>query len=154
MGVWRGLAGGPVGRRAGGFTLLELIVVLALVGLVTVLAAPNLQRLYEGFTRKAEQGRILNQIAGLGREAMLRERAYAVYGIGSDSGQTEGGGRVSGFESYALDVPEGWELRVDRPLLVRANGVCLGATMTLVYRGATAARVVLEAPYCRVGADV
>ena len=150
LGVWRGLAGGSVGRRAGGFTLIELIVVLALVGLVTVLAAPNLQRLYEGFTRKAEQGRILNQIAGLGREAMLRGRAYAVYGSGSDAGEAESTGRVSGFEAYPLDVPEGWEVSVNRPLLVRANGVCLGATMTLVYRGATAARVVLEAPYCRV----
>ena len=154
LGLWRGFAGASEGRRNRGFTLLELIVVLVLVGLVTVLAVPNLQRLYESFTRKAEQGRILNQIAGLGREAMLRGRAYAVYGSAGDAAEAENAGRVLGFEAYPLDLPEGWELSVDKPLLVRANGACLGATMTLVYRGARAARVVLEAPYCRVGADV
>ena len=140
-------------RGAGGFTLLELVVVLALVGLVTVLTMPNLVRLYEGFTKRAEQGRILNQIAGLGREAMLRERAYAVYGTRSDPAREQSGGQVPGFERYALEVPAGWEINLDRPLLVRSNGVCLGATMTLLHRGQSAARVILQAPYCRVDGD-
>ena len=91
LGVWRGVAGSSARRGAGGFTLLELMVVLALVGLVTVLAVPNLERLYEGFTRQAEQGRILNQIGGLGREAMLRGRAYAVFGTGEDSAAAQPG---------------------------------------------------------------
>ena len=86
LGIWRGVAGTSARRGMGGFTLLELMVVLALVGLVTVLAVPNLQRLYEGFTRKSEQGRILNQVAGLGRQAMLRQRAYAVFGTGGGLG--------------------------------------------------------------------
>ena len=152
-GAWRGFAGAPVRYRGRGFTLLELIVVLALVGLVTVLALPNLERMYEGFTRKAEQGRILNRIAGLGREAMLRGRAFAVYGAGEDAAEAIADRRVSGFEPYDLDVPPGWEVNLDRPLLVRANGVCLGATVTLVHRGVSAARVVLQAPYCRVNSD-
>ena len=152
-GAWRGFAGVPVRHRGRGFTLLELIVVLALLGLVTVLALPNLERMYEGFSRKAEQGRILNRIAGLGREAMLRGRAFAVYGAGEDAAEAIADRRVSGFEPYDLDVPPGWEVNLDRPLLVRANGVCLGATVTLVHRGVSAARVVLQAPYCRVDSD-
>ena len=141
-------------RAVCGFTLIELVVVLALVGLVVVLAAPNLQVLYESVTRKTEQGRILNQIAGLGWEAMLHRRAYAVYGTGDDAAVSDGRSAVSGFESYALEVPEGWEMILDRPLLVRANGVCLGASMTLVHRGEVTARVPLKAPFCRVDADI
>ena len=127
---------------------------LALAGLALSLAAPNLQRLYEGFAKRAEQGRMLNQVANLGRQAMLRKRAYAVYATGGELARAAGGDQVSGFEPYALEVPPEWEVNLDRPLLVRANGVCLGATMTLRYRGEPAARVVLEAPYCRVDADV
>ena len=152
-GVWRGLGGTAAGCRCVGFTLLELIVVLALVGLVVVLAVPNLERLYEGFTRKAEQGRILNRIAGLGREAMLQGRAYAVYGTGDDIDEAEPGRPVSGFEPYDLEVPDGWELSLDRPLLVRANGVCLGAIVTLAHEGVSATQVILRAPYCRVASD-
>ena len=152
-GLRRGVAGASARRVVRGFTLIELVVVLALVGLVTLLALPNLQGLYESVTRKTEQGRILNQIAGLGWEAMLRRRAYAVYGTGESPANSGGRSAAAGFETYALDVPEGWELMLDRPLLVRANGVCLGASLTLVHQGRTTARLLLEAPYCRVDGD-
>ena len=154
LGIRRGVAGVAARRGASGFSLLELIVVLALVGLVTVLALPNVAKLYEGFTKRSEQGRILNQIASLGREAMLRGRAYVVYGTGSDAAREQGGGQLPGFERYALTVPAGWQVNLDQPLLVRSNGICLGATMTLVHRGQSAARLVLKAPYCRVDGDV
>ncbi len=131
--------------------MLELIVVLALVGLVLVLVLPNLGRLYEGFARTAEQGRLLDRLSGIGREAMLRGRAYAVYGTGDGLGEGGGEGRVVGYETYDLRIPQGWKIALDRPLLVRANGVCLGATVTLSHRGGSTAHVVLEAPYCRVG---
>ena len=137
----------------GGFSLLELIVVLALLGLVLVLTVPNLQRLYEGFTRTAEQGRLLNELAGLGRRAMLEGRAYAVYGTVGDTEEVDGGIRVPGYEPYDLNASDGWEIDLDRPLLVRANGVCLGAVVTLTHRGVSTTRVNLEAPYCRVDAE-
>jgi len=138
---------------ASGFTLIELIVVLALVGLVSVLALPNLQSLYEGFTGRAEQGRLLNRLAGIGREAMLRQRAYAVYGTGNQGTGVAREQSLSGYYHYNLELPDGWEVSLDRPLLVRANGVCLGATVMLEHQGQLAARVVLKAPYCRVDAD-
>ncbi len=144
----------PHARLVNGFSLLELIVVLALIGLVLVLAVPNLQRLYEGFTRQAERGRILNELAGLGRAAMLRGRAYAVYATANNTGEAGSGNRVPGYEPYDLNVPEGWAIDLDRPLLVRANGVCLGATIRLSYPGGPSAAVTLEAPYCRVDSGV
>ena len=189
-----------------GFTLLELIVVLVLVGLVTTLALPNLERLYAGLTRKTERDFILDQLAGLGRQAMLQGRAYVVFGTddaqeaelsGSTwetgdaqeaelSGSTwetgdaqeagpsgpareagdaaSGGERVplaghasgpsshAGHERYVIDLPEGWEIRLEEPLVVRANGVCLGGELTLYHRGAVDVRLGLEPPYCRIDA--
>ena len=67
-------------RSASGFTLLELLVVLVLVGLVTTLALPNLERLRGAVASKTERDHILDQFAGLGREAMLQQRAWVVYG--------------------------------------------------------------------------
>ena len=172
-----------VGRARGdraaarGFTLLELLVVLLLAGLIATLALPDPDRLRTAFTTSTERGYILDQIAGLGRRAMLEERAYVVMGTRREEGAEAfdppriaregarnappahlsdtwtGGTSQSDYERYAIDLPEGWEIGLDEPLVVRANGVCLGAGLTLYLRGAEDFRVRLDPPYCRAGPD-
>lgn len=154
---------------APGFTLLELIVVLALVSVVTVLAAPNLQRLYGAVARTTERNVILDRLANLGRQAMLQRRAYLLVGADtpdepkrpyaparSDDEDAPASERVPSFEQhepYRMDLPDGWTLHLPAPILVRANGVCLGGEVALSYNGAPDVRLVLEPPYCHVDTD-
>ena len=160
---------------ARGFTLLELLVVLVLVGLVTALALPNLERLLASATRSTERDYILDQLAGLGRRAMVEERSYVVVATGDaraalpsgpargadapaaaharPAAQSSGPWSSADHEPYPVDVPEGWELRFDEPLVVRANGVCLGAGLTLHHLGEVDRRIVLDPPFCRVDPD-
>ena len=135
-----------------GFTLLELLVVLALLGLATAIAMPNLERLYASATRASERDYVLDQIAAVGREAALNGRAYVVFGNAQPPGAADAA-RYPEYETYVVDVPEGWRLQLDRPLVVRANGVCLGAALTLSHAEERAVRVELAPPYCRVDAD-
>ena len=168
-------APGSLAAPMRGFTLLELVVVLLLMALVTALAMPNLERLYAGLTRTTERDYILDQFVGLGRQAMLQGRPYVVLGTegapqadppGSERETTEieprgsparpagpaGGPPPAGRQRYVIDLPEGWEIRLDEPLVVRANGVCLGGELTLYHRGAVDVRLGLEPPYCRIDA--
>lgn len=141
----------PSTARPTGFSLLELLVVLALVSLIAALALPNLMGLYESATRATERDRILDQLAGMGREAMLKGHGYAVYGTTQGPMPTDA--PDFGVQPYPLIVPEGWQVELDRPLWVRPNGVCLGATVTLSHPDSAPVEVALAPPYCRVNGD-
>lgn len=152
-----------------GFTLLELVVVLALVSLLTIMAVPNLRRLSGAVTRTTERNAILDRLANLGRQAMLQRRAYLLVGSDApdamkkpppvadpDDEDPSAPAHVSPFEQhepYRMDLPDGWTLHLPAPILVRANGVCLGGEVELSYNGVPDVRLVLEPPYCRVDAD-
>ena len=153
-----------------GFTLLELVVVLLLLSLVAALAFPNLERLYAGVVRSTERAYILDQFTGLGRRAMQGGRTFVVVASGGgkrsataaapreararpgDTGPLPPAARRDDAP-HRIDLPEGWEISFDEPLVVRANGVCLGAELTLRHRGEVDVRIRLEPPFCRVDAD-
>ncbi|WP_025770695.1 prepilin-type N-terminal cleavage/methylation domain-containing protein [Thioalkalivibrio sp. HK1] len=154
-----------------GFTLIELIVALVLLGLLSAVAIPNLQNLIGGVDRTTERDRIIDQINGLGRRAVLERSAWVVM----SSTQTSSGessafpdeetsegfsansddihlGEIPGdrFVRYPLEVPEQWEIRLDPPLLIRANGVCLGSEMTLLHQAEQVLQLTLHPPYCEL----
>ncbi|MXY53057.1 MAG: prepilin-type N-terminal cleavage/methylation domain-containing protein [Gammaproteobacteria bacterium] len=146
-------AGSPgKAMAASGFTLVEVMVVLALLALLAGLAAPNLLRLYEGFERATERGRILDQVAGLGERAMLEGVGLVLLGSDpTDDGELPG--RFSHYRKTRPDVPEGWWVVVAPPLVVHANGVCLGAVVELGEgeRQVAGGEIVeLRAPHCRM----
>lgn len=126
------------------------MVVLALLGLIVAVALPNLQTLYDSVTRNTQRDRILDQIAVLGREAALVERNWVVLGTTGDVAKLDGPEVLRLGDVHALDVPEGWDVRVNEPLVIRANGVCLGAEVSLLHRGEVVERIELAPPFCAV----
>ena len=126
------------------------MVVLALLGLIVAIALPNLQTLYDSVTRNTQRDRILDQIAVLGREAALLERNWVVLGTTGEVASLDGSEVRRLGDIHALDVPEGWDVRVNEPLVIRANGVCLGAEVSLLHRGEVVERIDLEPPFCAV----
>ena len=135
-----------------GITLVELLVVLALLAVLAAVVLPNFERMTASAARDTEREHILNQFAGIGVAAMLDGRDYVVLGTDRlDKADAEAA--LAGRTRYPLDVPDGWDVVVEEPILVRANGVCLGGSLTLLHGELDPVHVELVAPLCRVDAS-
>lgn len=121
----------------GGYTLLELVVVLALLGLATALVAPAGIRTIESWRRATDVDAALDALAGVGTEAARQGR-----------GMTLEAGAVPADELDGL--PLGWTVVLDAPLEVQANGACSDASGELRDASGYSRRFELLAPFCRV----
>jgi prepilin-type N-terminal cleavage/methylation domain-containing protein len=122
---------------AGGFTLLELLIVLALVSMVAAMVAPRLQGTYDAVVRSGDRAEAMRQIERL--PLLARERGAAI-DIPADDARVLAG---------LLALPEGWTARTLEPLHVEASGLC-NATKLRVQGGGGVETWTLAAPDCSV----
>ena len=125
-----------------GFTLLEILVVLTLIGLLSALVVPNLQKLTGGVERATRRDGLVADIAG------LSYRAFAL-GQGFELSDAKLGQLLS--DGNPLFVPPtGWRVEVEAPVIYNFNGFCSGGRIKLIAPDANVEQLVLEAPVCRV----
>ncbi len=122
-----------------GFTLIEMLVVLFLVGLLTAVVFPSMERMARSHQLKTERDAILGRLGELGYEAFLSGKSITL--SGSTSAVRVG---------YPIDLPEGWELRVNRPIEFRFNGICGGGEVALIAPDNLSEKFVLVPPSCEV----
>lgn len=122
---------------AGGFTLLELLIVLALMSMVAAMVAPRLQRTYDAVARSGDRAETLRQLERL--PLVARDRGRAIVIPADDDAMLAG----------LLSLPAGWKARTLAPLRVESNGVCHAARIQV--RGGGAAETwTLSAPDCGI----
>ncbi len=139
-------------NQAPGFTLLELLVVLVLLGAVVGVALPNLSQLYNSVSARIERDTILDQLGSLGAQAHSQQRTLVVFDSREPlETQFEQYPSLANYPQFDLQLPTNWQLHLEQPLIARANGVCLGGELRLIREGVEQMHLNLKPPYCRVG---
>ncbi|MEA9432546.1 prepilin-type N-terminal cleavage/methylation domain-containing protein [Aeromonas caviae] len=113
-----------------GFTLLELLVVLVLVGMITGMVGPRFIDLAERLRHRNEWQTLQQRINGLPMEVQLT-------------------GRPMALQELPLTLPAGWQLKTERPVRYLPNGVCLGGQLQLLQGDEVKRRIALTPPYCQ-----
>jgi len=126
--------------RTRGYTLLELLVVLLLLGLVAGLAAPKIMSLYDSVQRALDQDQVLQGLGGLGYQVYQRAKPAILRAYPPPSEQPAD-------EQPPLVLPVGWTLAVEAPIHFFANGACSGGVAHLSSPG-KAFTVLLSPPTC------
>lgn len=107
--------------RAGAFTLVELLVVLALIGVICAIAAPSLSHFFQGRTQDSEVRRFL-ALTRYGQSRAVSEGVpmllwidpkAGAYGLQQEAGYTDG-------DTNAVQYEVGKDLQID---VVRAMNV-------------------------------
>ncbi len=120
-----------------GFTLLELLVVLAIMALVAGMVMPDSGKVFARFQARLQRDNVLEQIADLGIEARRRASGFTIDNYPPKD------------KDIPLQLPDGWSLQTTAPIHYRANGFCDGGTIVLSTAPGIQFTIKLQKPYCQ-----
>jgi len=130
-------SGGASQAGRGGFSLLELLVVLALIGMLTAVVAPRLQRTYDAVAGSGERDEVGRQLERL--PLLARHDGKAISIARGDEAAL----------ASRITLPEGWSVSPLEELRVEASGVCHPARLRVSGRGVVEVQQ-LTAPACGI----
>lgn len=128
--------------NAEGYTLIEIVLVLFIVGLLSGLAVPRLTTIYDNLQVAFTRDEIFAQLSHLSYQAFhqARDLTLTTYPLQKQENTQD---------SLPLELPVGWQIQAKEPILFHANGVCTGGTVYLYYQNLEF-RVQLTPPFCQL----
>jgi general secretion pathway protein G len=119
-----------VGKRQAGFTLLELLVVMSMVGLMTGIIAPRLWQWVEGARERSGLEALLSALNSLPVQTFFNGKGQQLR-LGAET---------------ALPLPAGWRLEMTTPLSYEVNGMANGGRIQVWSAGRLLADWQIVAP--------
>lgn len=147
-----------------GFTLLELLTVLFVIGLIAGLALPNLPLLFDRLEFALERDTVVRKLNELPMSAYEANQDLVLFGdyegrdgdndsfsqenrVGIEELNVVVPYRPSNLKRAALDLPDDWRLTIPEPIFYRSSGFCSGGLVYLEV-GRIQQPLLAKAPFC------
>jgi prepilin-type N-terminal cleavage/methylation domain-containing protein len=129
-------------RAKAGYSLLEMLIVLAIMALAVALVVPRGQAMLDQMTAHAVFFDFQRQLADARREAWAAETASAVRAA-DDADPRDAAARV-------LPLRAGWTYRLDHPIAIGAGGLCSRANIEVLNAGRPAMHLAAADDACHL----
>ncbi len=123
-----------------GVTLLEILVVLAIMGALVAITAPALDRYIDAATFKSRTELVGRDIARLRISALVERRTILFPQADQRGNQT--------YIGLSEPLPDGWSIE-GQPVVFLESGACVGGELTLTAPDGRAVKLAFDAPHCR-----
>lgn len=142
---------------ASGYTLLEMVVVIAILALTTAMVAPAGYRMITSWSEASRVDEVARRLSAL--PALARDEGRELRML-PEAGEQEPptvrifragvGDRKEAPPSDAglIELPEGWRIAFDERMVVQPNGLCSGGSGTL-FTDRQKLPFEIDSPYCR-----
>lgn len=127
-------------RRQRGVSLIEILVVLAIIGALVAVTAPSLGGYLDALTFNTKTQSIARDIARM-RIRALTERKTLFFPQTDERGEAV-------YVGLSEPLPEGWAIEGE-PVVFFESGACTGGELSLTGPGFRRARLTFSAPHCR-----
>jgi prepilin-type N-terminal cleavage/methylation domain-containing protein len=146
----------PMGDSSG-YTLVEILVVLAIAGMLVGVALPRLFKFYDSVEYANQRSSLLEQIEGLGYRAYttgkgmtLASTVDEVKAANAADAAKSGTGSKDIPDVPVLLMPANWRITLAKPVQYSLTGLCSGGQFTLAAPDGRKESFQLVAPLCRV----